>query len=428
MEPLGASALGDVVAAVPWQLLAAVAVLGFVYAALLHAVTAAFEQLPYVEERALAERRRPDGRRTPVAWLASDVDQTSNSASVAYSILESVALVAWTLLAVKIGAAAGWGGWVVAGAAALVAAFVALMVVRAIPRQVARSRPAATVQALAWFVAPLLAASAPVRAVVPALRKPPLAEASDLVEQAQDALEDEDAELLRSVVNLGETLVREVMVPRTDMITIRSGTESSRAMRLFMRSGFSRVPVIGDGVDDLLGVVYLKDVIARTWEDRRALKRPVDDFMRDAVFVPESVPVDDLLRTMQRDVVHIAIVVDEFGGVAGLVTIEDALEEIVGELTDEHDPDEPTAIEVEPGRYRIPAMMPLDELGEMFDLDIDDDDVETAAGLLTKALDKVPIAGASATTHGLRLMAERTEGRRRRLAWLIAERAEDATE
>ncbi|HZL81129.1 MAG TPA: hemolysin family protein, partial [Demequina sp.] len=242
------------------------------------------------------------------------------------------------------------------------------------------------------------------------------------VEQAQDALEDEDAELLRGVVNLGDTLAREVMVPRTDMVTIASGTPLRKAMLLFMRSGFSRVPVIGDGTDDVRGLLYLKDVVRATWDHQDALETDVDDLMREPVFLPESVPADDLLRRMQDEVFHMAIVIDEFGGVAGLVTIEDALEEIVGELTDEHDRAEPQVVDLGGGRFRVPARLAIDELGELFDIEVEDDDVDTAAGLLTKALGKVPIPGSTAAAHGLTLTAERAEGRRRRLTWLLAER------
>lgn len=401
---------------------------GLVFSGALHAVLAAFEQLPYERERELAAERRPDGRRTVAAWLAAEPARTLNSASVAYAIWEAIALVCWAFLALEWGQALdlSWP-WLLVGAVA-VGAFFAIMVVRAAPRQLGRSYPLGTIRAAGPLAALLIVASAPVRAVVPSLRVAPLAEASDLVAQAQDALEDEDAELLRSVVNLGETLTREVMVPRTDMVAIQAGASAESAMRLFLRSGFSRVPVVGKGVDDLRGVVYLKDVLDGVWADKRRLRRAVDDFMREPVFVPESVPVDDLLRTLQREATHIAIVVDEFGGVAGLVTIEDALEEIVGELVDEHDAAEPEPVPLEGGGYLVPARYPLDELAELFGREIDDDDVETAAGLLAKALGMVPIAGASATAHGLLLTAERTQGRRRRLAWISVRPAQHQEE
>jgi len=143
------------------------------------------------------------------------------------------------------------------------------------------------------------------------------------------------------------------------------------------------------------------------------------------VFVPESKPVDELLREMQQGASHMAMVVDEFGGIAGLVTIEDALEEIVGELTDEHDQAAPEVEDLADGRYRVPSRLPLDELGELFDIEIEDDDVDTAGGLLAKALGKVPLAGSSAEVAGLRLTADRVEGRRKQVATVLVIKVPD---
>ncbi len=391
-------------------------------AAVMHAIVAAFEQLPYARERVMGEAKRPDGRPTNAAKLSRDTDEVANAASAVYASLEAVALVSWSVLAWNWGRDLGWPGWVAALITMALAVAYSLLLVRAAPRGVARVHPETTVRVLAPIGVALIALWTPIRRVIPALRMPALSEAEDLVEQAQDALEDEDAELLRGVVNLGDTLAREVMVPRTDMVTIASGTPMRKAMLLFMRSGFSRVPVIGASTDDVRGLLYLKDVVRATWNDQGALDTDVDDFMREPVFLPESVPADDLLRRMQGEVFHMAIVIDEFGGVAGLVTIEDALEEIVGELTDEHDRAEPQVVDLGGGRFRVPARLAIDELGELFDLEIEDDDVDTAAGLLTKALGKVPISGSTAQAHGLTLTAERAEGRRRRLTWLLVER------
>lgn len=397
---------------------------GLIGAAALHALGAAFEHLPLAEERRLAERRRPDGRRTLAAWLARDSQATANSGAVAYSIAEAGALVVFGFLAADMSRRIGgsWAWTLLVSAA--IAATLSLVVVRAIPRNLARARPLTTIRVVAPVAALLIAATAPVRALAPALRRRAPAEPGDLVDRAGESLEEEDVELLRSVVELGDTIVREVMVPRIDMVTIQSGTDAGHAMGLFLSSGRSRLPVVGEGVDDLVGVLYLKDLLVATWGHKDALARPVDECAREPFFVPESIKVDALLRTMQRDAIHMAVVVDEFGGVAGLVTIEDALEEIVGELIDEHDVVAPEPVALADGSYRVPARMSLDELGELFDIDIDDDDVETTAGLLAKALGRVPIAGASVTTHGLRLVAAGTQGRRKRLAWIVATRIE----
>jgi len=405
-------------------LLVVVGVVGLLGAAVLHAVVAAFEQIPYADERRMASQMRPDGRPTRAARLAVLPDHADNASSVAYAVLESLSLVAWTVLLVALGDALDWDPWVAIGLAALVAGFLSVIVVRALPRGVARAHPEASIRALAPLAWTLVQVTAPIRAVVPALRIRELAEPEDLVEQAGEALEEEDAELLRSVVGLGDTLTREVMVPRTDMITIQAGTPARKAMLLFMRSGFSRVPVIRDGVDDTVGVLYLKDVVRATWDTPERLEEPIDSLMREPVFVPESVPADDLLRRMQDEVFHLAVVVDEFGGVAGVVTIEDALEEIVGEVVDEHDRSAPELEDLGDGRYRVPARYPLDELGELFEVEIDDEDVETVAGLLAKALGKVPLPGSRATAHGIELLAERAQGRRRSLVSVIVTRVE----
>jgi CBS domain containing-hemolysin-like protein len=394
----------------------------------LHALVAAFEQLPYADERRLASALRPDGRPTSAARLASSPGDTDNSASVAYATLEALGIVCWTLLAVGMGQALDWPGWVFSLVAAVVAAALSLLVVRAVPRSLGRSYPEATVRGVAPLARLLIVLTTPVRAVVPALRAPALAEREDLVDRAHEALDEEDVELVEGVVNLGETLTREVMVPRTDMITIQAGTTLRKALSLFMRSGFSRVPVISGDVDDVVGVLYFKDAVRETWDAPAALDQLADSVMREPEFVPESLAVDDLLRRMQDDVFHIAIVVDEYGGVAGLVTIEDALEEIVGELTDEHDRAEPEPEPLAAGGYRVPARMALDELGELFDLEIDDDDVDTVAGLLSKALGRVPIPGARASAHGLVLQADRFEGRRRRLSSVVVRREEASGE
>jgi CBS domain containing-hemolysin-like protein len=405
---------------VTWLIIATV--VSVIGAAAMHAVVAALEQVPHARERELAQAVRPDGKPRTVARIAASPRETINASSVVYATAEPIAMVAWTVLALALAQALGWEWWVGVVVAAAGGMAIALMLIRALPRQLARAYPEATLRALSPVAWALVVLTTPLRRIVPDLQRPALSEAEDLVEQAQDTLESEDAELLRGVVNLGDTLTRELMVPRTDMITLHAGAIARKAMLLFMRSGYSRVPVIGDGTDDVRGVLYLKDVVKATWDRAEALDEPVDALMRDPEFVPESVPADDLLRRMQGEVFHMAIVVDEFGGVAGLVTIEDALEEIVGEVVDEHDQSAPEPEALGDGAYRVPARLPLDELGALFEIEIDEDDVETVAGLLAKALGRVPIPGASASAHGLVLTAERTSGRRRRLTWILASR------
>jgi CBS domain containing-hemolysin-like protein len=252
------------------------------------------------------------------------------------------------------------------------------------------------------------------------------AELRDLVELAQErgVVERRERDMINSVFELGDTLVREVMVPRTDVVTIERGKTVKQALNLLLRSGFSRVPVVGDNADDVLGVVYLKDLVRKErGEGGSALK--VEEVMREPVFVPESKPVDELLREMQAELGHIAIVVDEYGGNAGLVTIEDVLEEIVGEIQDEFDREAPPVEDVDEHTRRVTARLSVDDLAQLYGVELPDDDVDTVGGLLASALGRVPIPGATVTVNGLVLVAESAKGRRNRIGTVLVRRAED---
>ncbi len=255
------------------------------------------------------------------------------------------------------------------------------------------------------------------------------AELRALVDIAEQNSEIEAAErrMVHSVFELGDTLVKEVMVPRTDMLFIERDKTLRQALSLALRSGFSRIPVTGQNADDVVGIVYLKDLARQMHEggaDADALAAPVEAVMRPATYVPDSKHADELLRDMQAQRIHLAIVIDEYGGTAGLVTIEDILEEIVGEIVDEYDQGKPL-VEwlVEPGDLsggaRVSARLGLDELGELFHRDLEDEDVETVGGLLGKRLGKVPIPGAAVRIDGLVITAESTEGRRRRIGSVL---------
>ena len=303
------------------------------------------------------------------------------------------------------------------------------------PRSVGRRHPDGTLLVLAGVLLKVDALGAPWRWIDSRYgRSAALTDAEARAEVTEDlremideigeaeTIEYEDREMMRSVVELGQTLVREVMVPRTDMVTIDADKPASAAMRLFVRSGYSRVPVVGEDADDVRGILYLKDVLRRLSDRPEHETRPVSSFAREAVWIPETKPADDLLRDMQTGRVHMVLAVDEYGGTAGLVTMEDLLEEVVGELTDEHDHAEPEVEELGQGRYRVPARLGLDELGELFGLEIDDDDVDTAGGLLTKAIGRVPLPGAHGSAQGVDLTAEEAVGRRRQVATLIVSR------
>ncbi|MDO4899829.1 hemolysin family protein [Actinomyces sp.] len=308
------------------------------------------------------------------------------------------------------------------------------------PRSAGRRNPAGTLLVLAGLLERVDALGAPWRwldsrfghasALTEAeMRAEVTEDLREMIDEIGDSetIEDEDREMLRSVVELGQTLVREVMVPRTDMVTIDEHKPASAGLRLFIRSGYSRVPVIGEDADDVRGILYLKDVLRRLSDHPEHGERPVVSFVREAVYVPETKLADDLLREMQLGHFHIALAVDEYGGIAGLVTLEDLLEEVVGELTDEHDHAEPVAEDLGDGTFRVPVRLGLDALGELFDLEIDDDDVDTAGGLLTKAIGRVPLPGASGDVQGIHLVAEEATGRRRQVATLRASRTDAVT-
>lgn len=235
-----------------------------------------------------------------------------------------------------------------------------------------------------------------------------LREVVDLAQQ-RGVVADDERRMIQSVFELGDTPAREVMVPRTEMVWIESDKTAGQATSLAVRSGHSRIPVIGENVDDVVGVVYLKDLVQRTYystDGGRGTK--VSDVMRRPAFVPDSKPLDALLREMQRDRIHMVLLVDEYGAIAGLVTIEDVLEEIVGEIVDEYDAGEVVPVEeLGDNRYRVSARLPIEDLGELYDIEFDDNlDVDTVGGLVALELGRVPLPGAEVTWDGLRLRAE----------------------
>ena len=384
--------------------------------------------------RAAADDLVEEGRRgaARVRRLAEHRPRVLGALSVARVAVDMLAAVLITLAAS--GLVRAW--WQVLALALLANIILLGVVVGFSPRTYGRRNPAGSLLALGGLLTWVDVLAAPQRRLVSRTRRPESAPTDaetreavneDLREMIDeigetDTIEDEDREMMRSVVELGQTLVREVMVPRTDMVTIDAHKPASAAMRLFIRSGYSRVPVIGEDADDVRGILYLKDVLRRLAAHPEHEELAVAGFVREAEYVPEMKPADDLLREMQTGRFHMALAVDEYGGTAGLVTMEDLLEEVVGELTDEHDPELPEVVEVAPGTYRVPARLALDELGELFDLEIDDDDVDTAGGLLTKAIGRVPLPGAAGDTQGVHLQAEEAAGRRRQVSTILASR------
>ncbi len=251
------------------------------------------------------------------------------------------------------------------------------------------------------------------------------AELRDLVDLASSdsLIEDDERAMIHSVFELSDTFAREVMVPRTEMVFIECNKSLRQALSLGLRSWFSRIPVIGENADDIVGVIYLKDIVKRVFEYRDAEHtEKVEDLMRPPYFVPDSKQADDLLRDMQSARVHMAIVVDEYGGTAGIVTIEDILEEIVGEIADEYDTAAPEVEVLEDGGFRVMARMNIDDFAELIDIDIDSEEegVDSVLGLMAKKLGRVPIADSHIAVQGWELVAETGSGRRNRIGFVRA--------
>ncbi|MFZ4301162.1 hemolysin family protein [Streptomyces cinereoruber] len=337
-----------------------------------------------------------------------------------------------------------WEALLIAIAVMVLVSYVAVGVS---PRTIGRQHPLNTATAAAYVLVPLARIMGPIpqlliligNALTPGkgFRKGPFASEAelralvDLAEQ-ESLIEDDERRMVHSVFELGDTLVREVMVPRTDLICIERYKTVRQALTLALRSGFSRIPVTGENEDDIVGIVYLKDLARRTHVNRDSESDLVSTAMRPAAFVPDTKNAGDLLREMQRERNHVAVVVDEYGGTAGIVTIEDILEEIVGEITDEYDRELPPVQELGDDRYRVTARLDIGDLGELYGLgadEYDDEDVETVGGLLAKALGRVPISGAKSVVElpdgrSLRLTAESPAGRRNKIVTVLVEPVE----
>lgn len=233
-----------------------------------------------------------------------------------------------------------------------------------------------------------------------------------LAEVAAEAevIESSEHALIESIIAFGDTIVREVLVPRPDMITVDATWGISDVMEVVILNGFSRIPVVGDGIDDVIGIAYAKDLM-RAERDGNGT-HPVGAHVRQARFVPEQQRVSALLPEMQSEQFHMAVVIDEYGGVAGLVTLEDLIEELVGEIVDEFDVEDPMAEPLPGGAYRVNARMPLDEVNDLLDADLPEGDWDTVGGLLFGSLGHVPSEGESIEIGRHRLTAARVQGRR----------------
>jgi CBS domain containing-hemolysin-like protein len=315
--------------------------------------------------------------------------------------------------------------WVVAAAA--VNLLVVFVIAEAVPRTwgilhsdrlaMTLGRPVAALVGFAplrWFTQALIVLT---NVIVPGrgLRRGPFAVPEEFIALADAAVADEviekdDRDLIESVIEFGQTIVREVMVPRPDMTVFESHVVVERALDLSSAAGYSRLPVVGENSDDVLGLVYVKDLIRAELDG--LVDAPVTDFTRDAVFVPESKKVAELLREMQQEVFHMAMVVDEYGGIAGLVTLEDLIEELVGEIVDEYDREEPLVERQTDGSLVVDARIPIDELNDLGNLVLPAGDYDTVGGLVMDVFGRVPSVGESCDVGGHRLAVKKVHGRR----------------
>ncbi len=406
-----------------------VAIVLVIFGGLLAAADAA---LGVTSRSDLAELAANSRNRASLLAISTDIATHLNSINFMRIVAETTAAVMVTLAF----ASAIEELWLVLLLSALIMTVVSFVLVGSSPRSVGREHAAGilsfsapVVHAIRVGLGPLAAALVAIgNRVTPGRPKTATFSSEEqllsMVDEATEleVLEEEDRELIHSIFEFSDTVVREVMVPRTDMVTIDADVTAGAAMSLFLSKGNSRIPVIGNDVDEVLGILYLRDVARLAHESPDGLDDATAlDVARPAVFVPESKKADQMLRQMQLESNHLAMVVDEYGGIAGLVTMEDLIEELVGDISDEYDREVIQVEELPNGVYRVSARLPVDELGELFQIDLEDDDVDSVGGLLTKALGRLPLPGSVARVSGLILTAERTEGRRKRLSTVLVE-------
>ena len=237
-----------------------------------------------------------------------------------------------------------------------------------------------------------------------------------IIEQGgeQGILEAEEEQMIHAVIELGDQRIHEVMVPRIAMVALPADATMERAIDTVIEEGHSRIPVYEETIDEIIGILYAKDLLPFL-KDPNGQRPAIRSLLRPPVFVPESMSVDDLLHEFQRRKVHIATVLDEYGGTAGLVTIEDLLEEIVGEIQDEYDEEDPMIVKISDDEARIDGRADVDDLGELFDVDLgleDEDEYDTVGGLIYHRIGGVPKPGDQVKVDGLTLTVESTDGRR----------------
>ncbi len=406
-------------------------VIGLVLVAgLFSAAEAALSGFSRARAEELDEEHRAGATR--VLTILEDPARHLNTTLFVRLLAEISAIVLATLMIAEAG---DQGDWIVVGVATTVMLVVSFVFIGVGPRTLGRQHAERIALGSAAIVIGLTRVLGPIPQLLillgnaltpgkgfsegPFSSEAELRELVDLAE-ASSVIESDERAMIHSVFELGDTIVREVMVPRTEVVFIERHKTLRQAMSLFLRSGFSRVPVVGEDLDEVVGFLYLKDVARRVFDRKDAeTTEHVESLMRSVLWVPDSKPADDLLREMQSSRKHIAVVVDEYGGTAGVVTIEDILEEIVGEITDEFDQDEIGVESLPDGSVRVSSRFPVDDLDEIVGVEIDDDEIDSVGGLMAKHLGKVPIPGSSVEVAGLILTAEEAKGRRNRIGTVL---------
>jgi CBS domain containing-hemolysin-like protein len=273
-----------------------------------------------------------------------------------------------------------------------------------VPRTFGRRRPASLAYRFSWLLVPAITLGHAAADLISDLdEEPPVIE--------DDADDVQEKELISSVLDFTGTLVREVLVPRTDMITLSATASAASALDLVLEAGRSRIPVLGEGIDNVEGVLYARELL-QLMDEEGDESTPVSELMRSPYFVPETKRVSELLREMQASQIHLAIVVDEFGGTAGLVTIEDLLEELVGEIADEYDEEKPMVTHLGEGSYLIDARLGIDELGQLIGTELPDEEWDTVGGLILGLAGRVPREGETFELKEHLFTADRVQGRR----------------
>jgi len=413
-------------------ILLAAAVLLVAFGGLMAAVDAAFSVSSRTDLEELASASSARNSRA-LHRIAEDPDPHVNAVAFMRVLSETTAAV---LVTVALDALLPSIWWAML-AAALLMTGITFVLVGASPRSFGRLHAASmlrvwapTVRGVRVLLGPLAQALvAAGRRVTPGAGRSSFASEEQLLSMVDEAasndlIEEDDRDLIHSVFDFTDQFVRAVMVPRTEMMTVDAAATTTEAMDLFLRTGVSRMPVVDDDADDVVGVLYLKDLVQFAYRDesawRGALVRPI---ARPATFVPESMRAETLLQQMKRDAVHVCIVIDEHGGISGLVTLEDLIEELVGDIADEYDRGPAEFVELGDGRYRVNSRLPLEDVGDLFGIELEDEDVDSIGGLLAKALGQVPQPGATTTVDGLVLTGGASRGRGRGIATVFVERA-----